>query len=56
MTPPDGLVLLMASKFLAVRFSQALRAALPIYCVFFPKVVAQTVLKLQKAGGVAARW
>ena len=47
-TPPYGLVLLMASKFVGVKFSQALRAALPIYCVFlftitftifFPKVV-----------------
>jgi C4-dicarboxylate transporter, DctM subunit len=47
-TPPYGLVLLMASKFVGVRFSQALRAALPIYAVFlftitftifFPKVV-----------------
>jgi C4-dicarboxylate transporter, DctM subunit len=34
-TPPYGLVLLMASKFVNVRFSQALRAALPIYAVFF---------------------
>ena len=34
-TPPYGLVLLMASKFVGVRFSQALRAALPIYVVFF---------------------
>ena len=31
----DGLVLLMAAKFVGVRFSQALRAALPIYAVFF---------------------
>jgi C4-dicarboxylate transporter, DctM subunit len=47
-TPPYGLVLLMASKFVGVRFSKALRAALPIYVVFmitisftiyFPKVV-----------------
>jgi tripartite ATP-independent transporter DctM subunit len=47
-TPPYGLVLLMASKFVGVRFSQALRAALPIYLVFlftisfaiyFPEVV-----------------
>src|SRR5262250_674437 len=47
-TPPYGLVLLMASKFVGVRFSQALRASLPIYVVFmitigftiyFPKVV-----------------
>jgi C4-dicarboxylate transporter DctM subunit len=33
-TPPYGLVLLMASKFVGVRFSQALRASLPIYVVF----------------------
>jgi tripartite ATP-independent transporter DctM subunit len=33
-TPPYGLVLLMASKFVGVRFSHALRAALPIYIVF----------------------
>ena len=47
-TPPYGLVLLMASKFIGVRFSQALRAAVPIYGVFlitigftiyFPSVV-----------------
>jgi C4-dicarboxylate transporter DctM subunit len=47
-TPPYGLVLLMASKFVGVAFSKALRAALPIYVVFlvtitftiyFPKVV-----------------
>jgi tripartite ATP-independent transporter DctM subunit len=47
-TPPYGLVLLMASKFVGVRFSQAIKAALPIYVVFlitlgftiyFPKVV-----------------
>jgi C4-dicarboxylate transporter DctM subunit len=47
-TPPYGLVLLMASKFVGVRFSHALRAALPIYLVFlltiafaiyFPSVV-----------------
>src|SRR3974377_1124307 len=34
-TPPYGLVLLMASKFVDVRFPPALRAALPIYVVFF---------------------
>src|SRR5918911_117830 len=47
-TPPYGLVLLMASKFVGVRFSHAIRAALPIYVVFlatigfaiyFPEVV-----------------
>ena len=47
-TPPYGLVLLMASKFVGVKFSQALRASLPIYVVFlvtigftilFPKVI-----------------
>src|SRR5437868_15053837 len=34
-TPPYGLALLMASKFVGVRFSQALRASLSIYVVFF---------------------
>ena len=47
-TPPYGLVLLMASKFVGVKFSLALRASLPIYVVFlatigftiyFPKAV-----------------
>jgi TRAP-type C4-dicarboxylate transport system permease large subunit len=38
-TPPYGLVLLMASKFVGVRFSQALRAALPIYAVFLLAIV-----------------
>ncbi len=37
-TPPYGLVLLMASKFVDVRFSQALRAASPIYGVFFATI------------------
>jgi C4-dicarboxylate transporter, DctM subunit len=37
-TPPYGLVLLMASKFVGVRFSQALRASLPIYVVFFATI------------------
>jgi C4-dicarboxylate transporter, DctM subunit len=34
-TPPYGLALLMASKFVGVRFSQGLRASLPIYVIFF---------------------
>jgi tripartite ATP-independent transporter DctM subunit len=34
-TPPYGLALLMASKFVGVRFSQALVASLPIYVIFF---------------------
>jgi C4-dicarboxylate transporter, DctM subunit len=38
-TPPYGLVLLMASKFIGVRFSEALRAALPIYAVFLITIV-----------------
>ena len=38
-TPPYGLVLLMASKFVGVRFSKALRAALPIYVVFLATIV-----------------
>ena len=37
-TPPYGLVLLMASKFIGVKFSQALRAALPIYVVFLSTI------------------
>ncbi|MEP7070455.1 MAG: TRAP transporter large permease subunit, partial [Usitatibacter sp.] len=47
-TPPYGLALLMASKFIGVRFGQAMIASLPIYvvflaaiafCIFFPEVV-----------------
>src|SRR5206468_62760 len=38
-TPPYGLVLLMASKFVGVPFSKALRAALPIYVVFLGTIV-----------------
>lgn len=47
-TPPYGLALLMASKFVGVRFSKAMVASLPIYivfiaaiafCIFFPDVV-----------------
>lgn len=47
-TPPYGLALLMASKFVGVRFSQGLKASLPIYviffaaiafCIYFPQVV-----------------
>ncbi len=37
-TPPYGLALLMASKFVGVRFSTALRASLPIYIVFFATI------------------
>jgi C4-dicarboxylate transporter DctM subunit len=37
-TPPYGLVLLMTSKFVGVPFSRALRAALPIYCVFLATI------------------
>ncbi len=47
-TPPYGLALLMASKFVDVRFSKAMFASLPIYiiffgtiafCIFFPEIV-----------------
>lgn len=47
-TPPYGLALLMASKFVRVRFGKAMVASLPIYvvffaaiafCIFFPDVV-----------------
>ena len=34
-TPPYGLSLLMASKFVGTRFSSALMASLPIYAIFF---------------------
>ena len=34
-TPPYGLCLLMASKFVGVKFSKAMFASLPIYLVFF---------------------
>ena len=34
-TPPYGLSLLMASKFVGTRFSSALYASLPIYVIFF---------------------
>ena len=34
-TPPYGLALLMASKFIGVKFSSALKASLPIYLIFF---------------------
>jgi tripartite ATP-independent transporter DctM subunit len=37
-TPPYGLSLLMASKFVGARFSAALRAALPIYVIFFAAI------------------
>jgi tripartite ATP-independent transporter DctM subunit len=38
-TPPYGLVLLMASKFVGVKFSHALKAALPIYVVFLATII-----------------
>jgi len=34
-TPPYGLALLMASKFVGVSFGSALKASLPIYVIFF---------------------
>jgi C4-dicarboxylate transporter, DctM subunit len=37
-TPPYGLALLMASKFVGVRFSAALRASLSIYVIFFATI------------------
>jgi len=37
-TPPYGLALLMASKFVGVRFSSSLRASLPIYVIFFATI------------------
>jgi C4-dicarboxylate transporter DctM subunit len=37
-TPPYGLALLMASKFIGARFSAALRASLSIYVIFFATI------------------
>ena len=37
-TPPYGLCLLMASKFIDVRFGKAMFASLPIYIVFFAAI------------------
>jgi TRAP-type C4-dicarboxylate transport system permease large subunit len=39
-TPPYGLALLMSSKFVGVRFSHALKSALPIYIIFFATIAA----------------
>jgi C4-dicarboxylate transporter, DctM subunit len=52
-TPPYGLALLMASKLVGVRFSQALRASRSIYVVFFATIAAaiflpDVVLRLPK--------
>jgi tripartite ATP-independent transporter DctM subunit len=52
-TPPYGLALLMASKFVGVRFSKALAASLSIYVVFFVTIgtcifVPETVLFLPR--------
>jgi C4-dicarboxylate transporter DctM subunit len=38
-TPPYGLALLMASKFVGVRFSSAMVASFPIYIVFFAAII-----------------
>jgi tripartite ATP-independent transporter DctM subunit len=37
-TPPYGLALLMASKFVGVTFGAALKASLPIYLIFFATI------------------
>ena len=37
-TPPYGLALLMATKFVGVRFGAGLRASLPIYLIFFATI------------------
>ena len=37
-TPPYGLCLLMASKFIGIKFSKAMFASLPIYIVFFAAI------------------
>jgi len=37
-TPPYGLALLMATKFVGVRFAAGLKASLPIYLIFFATI------------------
>jgi hypothetical protein len=37
-TPPHGLALLMASKFVGTSFNSALKASLPIYIIFFATI------------------
>jgi C4-dicarboxylate transporter DctM subunit len=37
-TPPYGLCLLMASKFVGIKFSKAMLASLPIYIIFFAAI------------------
>jgi TRAP-type C4-dicarboxylate transport system permease large subunit len=37
-TPPYGLCLLMAAKFVGIKFSRAMVASLPIYFVFFAAI------------------
>jgi C4-dicarboxylate transporter, DctM subunit len=37
-TPPYGLALLMASKFVGVRFSRGLKASMPIHVIFFATI------------------
>jgi C4-dicarboxylate transporter DctM subunit len=37
-TPPYGLALLMASKFVGVSFGSALKASMPIYLIFFATI------------------
>ena len=51
-TPPYGLVLLMASKFVGVSFRKALRAALPIYVVFLVTIALHDLFP--EGGAVAA--
>ena len=53
-TPPYGLALLMASKFINVKFSKALRASVPIYVIFFATIAftiyfPSVILALPKA-------
>ena len=54
-TPPYGLALLMASKFVGVRFSQALRASLSIYIVFFVTIAVCIFLPGCRALAAEAR-
>ena len=48
-TPPYGLCLLMASKFIGVRFGKAMIASLPIYVVFFAAIAFCIFLSRHRA-------
>ena len=48
-TPPYGIALLMASKFIGVRFGRAMFASFPIYVVFLATIVVLHLLPRSRA-------